>query len=319
MNMIDNCDVISLGIVVLDMIANPADKSVFDCDNTEMESIVLSTGGDAANQAVMLAKLGRSVSLSCRVGDDTLGSYFISEMHAQGVDTSRIAVSPDSITGISIVLVAADGQRCFLCKRGNNRDFCIEDIDLSRIANTRVLSIASLFALTKLEKKGMLEVLMAAQNGGVLTFADTMIRSADPKIEDISAFLPYIDYFLPSEAECELLTGYTGQKAADKLIEAGARNVIIKMGDKGVFAHCRDFFGYVPAFSIKAKDTTGSGDAFCAGFIHSKLSGIATQEALVYACACGAFNALHVGPVSPVSDDAIRTFIRTYARQAGAF
>lgn len=310
----DICDVIVLGIAVMDITASPADRSVFDRDNTDMADILLATGGDAANQAVLLAKLGRRVSLCARVGADAMGGFFLSEMSAQGVDISRVAASPDSDTGVSIVLVSPDGQRCFLCKRGNNGDFCAEDIDFPRIAKTRALSIASLFALPGLERDGLLQILQAAKSGGVLTFADTMVRRAGAKLDDIRHFLPYIDYFLPSETECALLTGgRRGRAAAALFLEAGAGNVVIKQGADGASAYCADFSGHVPAFGIDAKDTTGSGDAFCAGFIHRKLAGAPTKDAVLYACACGAMSALYAGAAAaPVSEAAINGFIKTY-------
>jgi len=316
----DFCDVIVLGLVVIDVTAAPADSRIFDRDNTDMETISMAVGGDAANQAVLLAKLGRKVSLSCRVGDDAFGSFIASQMQKHGVDTSRISVSADSATGVSIVLVSEGGKRCFLCKRGNNRDFCRADLDFSHIARARALSVASLLALPGLENEGLLELLKTVKKSGLLTFADAMIRRKDASLSDISAFLPYIDYFMPSEEECRrLLYGCSVLDAAQSFIDAGAANVVIKQGSKGVYANCADFTGHVPAFAIKPKDTTGSGDAFCAGLIHAKLAGAGTREALNFACACGAFNAMHLGAAGcPISDDVISAFLKTTQRTDGS-
>lgn len=175
----ETCEVIVLGLAVIDITAYPADKALFDKDSSELEVIQMAAGGDAVNQAAMLSKLGHGVSLSCRVGDDAFGRLLIGEMAAHGIDIARISVSPDSVTGTTIVLVSKDGQRSFLCKRGNNRDFCIEDIDIARITQAKVLSVASLFALSGLEARGLPELLQHAKSKGLLTFADTMLRRKD--------------------------------------------------------------------------------------------------------------------------------------------
>ncbi len=308
----DFCDVIVLGLLSL-MSLLRRQTAVYLTVTIQIWKRSVWRGGDAANQAVLLAKLGRKVSLSCRVGDDAFGSFISGQMQKHGVDTSRISVSADSATGVSVVLVSKGGKRCFLCKRGNNRDFCRADLDFSRIARARALSVAGLLALPGLENEGLLELFKTVKKSGLLTFADTMIRQKDASLSDISAFLPYIDYFLPSEEECRrLLHGCRVFDAAQSFIDAGAANVVIKQGSKGVYARCADFSGHVPAFAIKPKDTTGSGDAFCAGLIHAKLAGAGTREALDYACACGAFNAMHLGAAGcSISDDVISTFLRT--------
>ncbi len=126
---------------------------------------------------------------------------------------------------------------------------------------------------------------------GVLTFADMCVDKKGLKLNGIKPFLPYIDYFMPSETESIHLTGCTDcRRAAAIFRDAGTKNVIIKLGGRGVYAECDGFSGFARPFDITPTDTTGSGDAFCAGFIHSMLNGKTTKECLDFASACGAFN-----------------------------
>lgn len=310
-------DVITMGIAVMDILARPADKTLFDHDNTRIEDITVATGGDAANQAADLAQLGRRVALSCRLGNDALGRLFLSEITSRGVDISHVAVSAESVTSAAIVLVAPDGQRSIITRPGNNYDFCLADVDLDLIANARALSVGSLYGCLKLEAGGLEVILAHAKRHGVMTFADMSSDKNGTKLEGIRPFLPYIDWFLPSENESAHLTDGLGVKeAAQAFLDAGVKNVVIKLGEHGAYAYCRDFTGDVPAFHIDAVDTTGSGDAFCAGLIHSLLDGSGAEEALTYACACGAFNACYFGAgIAPFSHKAIEAFILNTPRR----
>lgn len=311
-------DVVALGIALMDILAAPVDRALFERDKTSVECILLAPGGDAANQAADLARLGRRVSLCCRLGDDLLGRQFAAEMEAYGVNLTHAAVSAESVTSVAIALVSADGQRSILHRRGNNYDFCMDDVDMNVIATARVLSVGSLYGCPKLEEDGLEAILEHAKRHGLMTFADMASDKKGQKLAGLRPFLPYIDWFLPSETESAYLTDGLGcAEAAQVFLDAGARNVVIKLGARGVYAHCRDFIGYVSAFQIDARDTTGSGDAFCAGLIHSLLEGKSTPEALDYACACGAFNALFLGAATaPFSQAGIDEFIRGRRRIA---
>ncbi len=68
---------------------------------------------------------------------------------ACGVETTYVAASPESVTSAAIILVDANGQRNIISKRGNNYDFCREDINEDAITDTRALSIGSIYGMPK--------------------------------------------------------------------------------------------------------------------------------------------------------------------------
>ena len=287
-------DVVALGVAVVDIAAYPTDRSIFDRDNTPVDKVTLSPGGDAVNQALFLTGLGSNVCLSCRLGDDSLGRFIVGELSSSGVGTNNVILSPGSSTSSAIVLVSKTGDRNIICKRGSNYDFCFDDVDMDEIANTRALSIGSIFGIPKLEEDGLTEVLQHAKKSGAVTFADMGSDKKNLRLGGVKPFLPYIDFFIPSESESIHLTGERNPVKASKIFKnSGAGNVIIKLGSRGAYADIPGFCGYVNPFDISAIDTTGSGDAFCAGFIHSVLSSDDTEQALKFASACGAYNSLH--------------------------
>ncbi len=304
-------DVVALGIAVMDIVAAPVGKTPFEHNKTPVDRVILAPGGDAANQAAHLARLGWRTALCCRLGEDALSRMFAAELSACGVDLSQAAISPESVMTAAVVLVAADGQRSILHRRGNNYDFCINDVDLDVIAGARALTVGSIYGCPKLDEDGLEQILAHAKAHGVMTFADMATDKRGLKLLGLKALLPYIDWFMPSEADSRYLTGgLECEEAARVFLEMGARNVVIKLGERGAYAHAEGFTGYVDAFAINAVDTTGSGDAFCAGLIHSLLRGQGAEEALSFACACGAYNALFMGAAAAaLSQSAIEDFI----------
>ena len=57
---------------------------------------------------------------------------------------------------------------------------------------------------------------------------------------------------------------------AEKLHLLGVKNVVITYGDKGAYISSADIETLVPAYKVKATDTTGAGDTFI-GYLASNL------------------------------------------------
>lgn len=88
-------------------------------------------------------------------------------------------------------------------------------------------------------------------------------------------FLQKFDCFICNRQEAELLflDDYTGKAAeeiqvllSDRVTRANIPAMVVTLGGKGaVFADRDGNSGYCPARQVLVKDTTGAGDAFCAG------------------------------------------------------
>jgi len=65
-----------------------------------------------------------------------------------------------------------------------------------------------------------------------------------------------------------LLTCEEYEKGAKRLIDAGVRVVAVKLGRNGCYVTDGGEAFLVEPFRVKVMDTTGAGDAFCAGFLY---------------------------------------------------
>lgn len=79
---------------------------------------VMVGGGGAANAAVAIARLGGDAWLAASVGEDAVGEMILSDLRAEGVDTTLVRCSPGARSAFSSVLIDAAGERQIVSFRG---------------------------------------------------------------------------------------------------------------------------------------------------------------------------------------------------------
>ena len=79
---------------------------------------------------------------------------------------------------------------------------------------------------------------------------------------------------MPNSGELELLTGESDYcRGAKFLLEKGVKIVAVKLGAKGCYVTDGKESHVVKPFKVRVVDTTGAGDAFCAGFLYGLIKG----------------------------------------------
>jgi ribokinase len=268
-------------------------------------------GGKGANQAVACSRLGAQTTMVGRVGPDEFGVQLRDGLECNGVKVDHVLVDAGARTGVAIILLEEDGQnRIVLAGDANRRLSEREDVAVARQLLERADAV-----LMPLEVP--LEVACAvaveARARGVRSVLDA--GAATRAAAD--AGLPgLVDLISPNEAEAEALTGIgvddlTGaRKAAASLREMGARDVVLKLGEKGAYWIGDDGEGHFPAFPVEPVDTTAAGDAFTGCLTVGLAEGLATPEAIRRANAAGAMACLTLGaqPSMPTSES-VDTFL----------
>ena len=311
-------DVLCIGLMVMDIVAYPVPEDLFRRDTGILERLELIPGGDAVNQAAVCAWLGCKTAIAGKVGADSFGRQLLDGLARQGVDVSGVAVDPAVATNVSLALVKQDGARSFLCRDGqNNKCLSLADIDKRMVESARAVSYAGMYFLRDLDGS-MGEVFANARRAGAITVADCSFDAFSAGIALAESVLPHTDYFIPSYEEASHIAGETDTgRIARRLRELGARNVVIKLGDRGAYVLPEGGDGVlVPAFTgLDVVDTTGAGDHFAAGLIAALLDGLALRDAVVYACAAGALAVQALGATgAAVSRAKVAEMIRSHSR-----
>ena len=297
-------DVVCIGVVLLDLPLGPFDEQIFKKETTMVPNISLTTGGDAFNEAVILARLGKKPALMGRLGLDLLGDIIVRRCEEEGVDHSRLQRDPKTDTRINVVIIGMDQQRHFIkTQNPGSVSFRSEDIDYNFIKKARAVSLASIFCSKLKDPEVILKIVKTARESGVLTFADMVPMTGGETIRDISEVLSYLDYFLPNKEEATALTGlHQPDEMADCLLGFGIKNVIIKLGKDGCLIKNQHQRYLIPAFPAEAVDTTGAGDNFAAGFMTAVLDGMDLKDCGVFANAVAAVSTESVGAAGAVKN-----------------
>jgi sugar/nucleoside kinase (ribokinase family) len=143
--------------------------------------------------------------------------------------------------------------------------------------------------LANIDPDLQLEVLRQTR-GAALTVSDTMNYWIARKPDKVLDVLREVDLALCNEEEARALSGETHlTRAAERLLEQGAKAVIIKKGEHGAWLVSQQDRFMTPAYPLGAlSDPTGAGDSFAGGFLGwIARAGRLDTETLRQAVVCG--------------------------------
>lgn len=267
------------------------------------EDLKLIPGGKGANQAVAASRLGGEVVLIGRVGDDPFGAMLLENLKREAVGLEFVRQDAEATTGTAIVMVGPDGHNRILTALGANNRCSIEDINAASNAIERA-DIALVQLGVPLEVVDhLIEVCRVHQVPVVLDAGP--IRDRPPRRWS------EVDILSPNASEAQVLTGQriedigTAGLACRKLLEAGAKTVVMKMGEKGALLARGNELYHFEAMRVPVVDTTAAGDAFTAGLALAWRSGQPLEEAVRYANCVGALAVTRWGaqPSLPMAEE----------------
>lgn len=296
-------DVLCAGLALVNFPIFPVEPELFDRDVNPVGPIELMPGGDAANQAIVLSRLGNRVALISKRGNDVFGKCLVDLLasYGRGVDVSGISVSDEEATSVCAMMIRKNGQRHFCSHRGALNTLSKEDIDERLVESAKVVSIGGLMTLPRFDGEGTEHLFRLAKEAGAITVADTKKDLWGIGLKGIERTLRYTDYFFPSLAEALDVSGkQSAEQAARVFLDAGTKNVGIKLGEEGCyFTDGRRAF-YQPAMKTKVVDTTGAGDNFMSGFITGLVRHRDAEACCRLGTKCGAICVGKVGPCGAV-------------------
>ncbi|ADJ63796.1 ribokinase [Herbaspirillum seropedicae] len=263
-------------------------------------------GGKGANQAVACARLaapGTRVAMVACVGDDAFGGQMRQSITACGIDDRYIDEVAGEATGIASIMVDANAQNSIVIAAGANGR-----LDVERIERARALIEQASIVLLQLEVP-MATVIHSIELAHAL--GKTVVLNPAPAQALPRALLQKIDYLILNEIEAAMLAEEQSEDIpmlARKLHDLGARNVVVTLGEKGVYGSFADGQQrHLPARKVQAVDTTAAGDTFIGGFIGAIAQGRDQFEAIAYAQAAAALSVTRVGAQTsiPTRDEVV--------------
>ncbi|WP_439328181.1 ribokinase [Lonepinella sp. BR2357] len=289
-------DIAVIGSNMVDLIAYINEMPKLG-ETLEAPDFKMGCGGKGANQAIAAAKLGSSVMMVSKVGDDIFAENTVRNFQHYGVNTDFVKKVTNVSSGVAPIFVDKSSQNRILIVKGANNHLKPADIDQAEVR----LKNCKLFIL---QLEIPLETVYYA-----IDFANRhqipVILNPAPASPDLDIqYACKCDFFMPNETELEILTGMPVQtmeqiqQAANSLLAKGLKNLIVTLGEKGsVWLHGNEITHIAP-HKVNAVDTSGAGDAFIGCFAHYYIATQDVEKAMQMASLYSAYSVTGLGTQS---------------------
>lgn len=258
-----------------------------------------SFGGKGANQAVAAARLGGSVTFVTSLGNDMYAKVLKGHFEEEGIRTDYIVDDSMNPTGIALIFVADSGENCIAVAPGANGSLLP-----GVVSNfSEVLDDADIIVMQAEIPYDTIKhiALDAAKRGKKVLF------NPAPACHIEVDLMKAIDILVVNELEAEFISGITYTKdnvgdIAGSLLEAGAKNVVITLGNEGAYMKNAETSFHIPGFRVNAIDTIAAGDTFCGALAVACAKKEIDYEALLFSNAAAAIAVTRSGaqPSIPV-------------------
>ena len=258
-------------------------------------------GGKGANQAVMAAKLGATVSMVTKLGRDTFGDGTLENFRSMGVDTGFVSFTEEAASGVAPIFVDPAGSNAIVIVTGANDLLTPDEIDAARPA---MAAAGAVVCQLEIPLELTLVALRAAREEGTPTIMNPAPARADLPDE----LLRLSDVFCPNQGEAALITGRStdtvedAEATAKALLDRGAGAVVITLGADGCVVADRDGVEHVAGVAVDTVDSTGAGDAFVGALATFVARGDDLREAARWANRIAALSVLGHGTQTSFPD-----------------
>ena len=261
-------------------------------------------GGKGFNQAVAAKRAGADLQAAIKLGRDEFAQVALNWMEKDGMDRSGVCYSEEVPTGAALILVDdSTGQNMISVYLGASADF--NQQDLERLY-PYIEGCEFLLLQLEINQWALEQVIAFAKSKGV-----KVILNPAPAAPLPETLLEGLYAVIPNEVEAKLITGIPVKEAgceaaAGWFFRRGVQNVIITLGEDGVYADNGKKSRRVGIYpSTRAVDTTGAGDAFCGGFLAALGEGKDVFEAVEFGNVVGNLAVRRIGtaPAMPMREE----------------
>ncbi len=270
-----------------------------------------SSGGKGSNQAIAAHLQGAELTAVVKLGIDEQSRTARALYEKLGMPLTGVLTDPAAHTGVAGIFVDTQGNNCIVVQGGANLTLTSAEILAAVPPDTELAG----FQLEN-DPAEIFAAIRALHERGTKVLLDPA-----PAIPLPDWLYPCLTYLKPNEFEASVLTGESiadrvdAERAADLLLARGVKNVIITLGKAGCVVR-GTVNAFVPAYEVKAVDSTGAGDIFSGTMLAMLSRGEPLMEAVRLAGAAAAISVTKMGVWQSCPTEAeTRAFVR--AHEAG--
>ena len=252
-------------------------------------------GGKGANQAVSAARLGAEVWFVGCIGVDKFANELLAAFKTAGIHKNFIRQDINTPTGVGLICVDEAGENTIVVSSGANMQ--VSENDVSKAAP--IIHSADALIL-QLEIPNHVSEL--AMNLAIASDVPVILNPAPaPQSSLPLSFITLPNVLTPNELEAAAMAKTTihdiatAKYACSKLLELGARAIVLTLGPQGAIIADGNDMAHIPGFPITAIDSTAAGDAFTGALALQLAEGADLHYATRFACSAGAITCTNMG------------------------
>lgn len=250
-------------------------------------------GGKGANQAVAAARAGGEVSLITCLGDDQYAPQLIHNFRNDGIDTSGVIKRKAAHTGVAMIMVDQEGRNCIAIASGAN--FAMTALDIVQ-ATDCIRDAAMIVMQNEISAEAAIRAMDIAHSAHIPVMFNYAPVSGVPVPVSAKMNMLVVNETEAAQLAAMDVVGVDGARdAAYVLHEMGPAVVVVTLGPDGSYVVNRDQGFHVPAYKVKAVDTTAAGDTFCGALAAALLEEKSIEEAVRFATAASAISVTRMG------------------------
>lgn len=312
-------DVLTMGRISVDIYPND-----IGVDLEDVTSFGKYLGGSPSNVAVAAARHGRNVGVITRTGDDPFGNYLHRELRKFGVSDEFVSAVPVWPTPVTFCAIRPpEDFPLYFYRTPTAPDLQIEPTEIAGTGTGEAITAARIFWFTvtglcqQPSRAAHIAALAARPRTGLvdgqfsildLDYRPMFWPSETEATEAIAQVLPEITVAIGNEQECAVAVGPgTPDQQADRLLAAGVKVAVVKLGPQGVLAKTSEERVISAPVPVQTLNGLGAGDSFGGAFCHGLLAGWPLARVLDFANAAGAIVAsrLSCADAMPESSEVI--------------
>ncbi len=251
-------------------------------------------GGQPANVAVYVAKLGGRSAVITKLGADYFGEYVEDQLQHHGVNTEAVSRTNEAATTNAFVTRTVSIPD-FQVNRGADTLLAVRQVDEEMISRARIVH-TSAFALSRDPQR--LAVRRAMRLGSRLGKIVTLDPNYDPRVwpdkveawEVLAEVMPYVTIVKPSLEDARRLFDFNmdeetlEETALAEFHDLGAKTVILtRSGGMVTVSEDGNVERVGPLPKVQIENVTGARDAFWSALLMAHLDGKDWPEAVRFA------------------------------------
>jgi len=289
---VSSLDLLSVGDANLDVFIVPSEsESLCNIDTKEcliafsyadkipVRNLEFAVGGNSANNAVGVKRLGVNVGSVLTLGDDSNGIQIIEKLKKENIDLTYVIQQPATLSNFNVVVSYTGERTIFTYHAPRSYEFPVQ---LPKVPWVYLTSMGESYRpfynhITEWLVRNP-EIKLAFNPGS------WQLRGG---IKEIGNVFKLSHIVFVNKQEAEKLTGFETKDSVTKellmaLSGLGPKISVITDGGNGAYAFDGHRFLHCGVLPMDAYERTGAGDAFGSGFLGAVIKSKTIDEALIW-------------------------------------